>query len=100
MTRRRKMVGEGGMEKLLEESIATRFRTKTVDRRSLENVNVDTTVQEKAVAFPTDARLYHRMIEKLVKQAKQAKKCGVSLRQSYQRVAKKALVMSGRYFKE
>jgi transposase, IS5 family len=29
-------------------------------------VVVDTTVQEKAIAHPTDARLTHRAIEKLV----------------------------------
>lgn len=95
MTRWRKMLGDGKMEKLLEESIATGFRTGTVNRRSLENVNVDTTVQEKAIAFPTDARLYQRMLETLVKKAK---KRGVVLRQSYQRVSKIALVQSGRYF--
>ena len=95
MTRWRKMLGDEKMEKLLEESIATGFRTETVDRRSLENVNVDTTVQEKAVAFPTDARLYYQMLGKLTKKAKSL---GIELRQSYQRVAKIALVQSSRYF--
>ncbi len=95
MTRWRKMLGDGKMEKLLEKSIATGFRTGTVNRRSLENVNVDTTVQEKAIGFPTDARLYQRILEKLVKKAK---KRGVILRQSYHRMSKIALVQSGRYF--
>jgi len=34
--------------------------TKTVSAASLSVVNVDTTVQDKAIAFPTDARLYHK----------------------------------------
>jgi IS5 family transposase len=55
---------------------------------------VDTTVQEKAVAHPTDARLTHRAIEKLVDLAKRE---GVELRQSYLRVAKRAAIMVGRY---
>ena len=55
---------------------------------------VDTTVQPKAVAHPTDARLMHRAIEKLVGLAKRN---GVPLRQSYVRVAKRAAIMVGRY---
>ena len=55
---------------------------------------VDTTVQPKAVAHPTDARLMYRAIEKLVALAKRR---GVPLRQSYIRVAKQASIMVGRY---
>jgi IS5 family transposase len=95
MTRWRKMTGDVKMEELLKESIETGFRTRTITEKSLENVNVDTTVQEKAIAFPTDARLYHRMLEMLVKRARKA---GLELRQSYVRVAKKAWMNSGRCF--
>ena len=55
---------------------------------------VDTTVQPKAVAFPTDAKLMHRARERLVRLAK---KTGVELRQSYQRVGKYALIAHQRY---
>src|SRR5260221_1356115 len=51
--------------------------------KDLERVVVDTTVQPKAIAHPTDARLTHRAIEKLVALARDA---GVTLRQSYARV--------------
>jgi IS5 family transposase len=57
-------------------------------------VAVDTTVQPKAIAHPSDVRLLHRAIEKLVALAK---KEGVPLRQSYLRVAKRAAIMAGRY---
>lgn len=57
-------------------------------------MNVDTTVQDKAIAFPTDARLYHKARSALVRMAK---KMGVGLRQSYERVSKLALAKSGRY---
>ncbi len=57
-----------------------RPKTKAITPRSIESVNVDTTVQEKAVAYPTDARLYHSMRGKLVKLAK---RWGIDLRQSY-----------------
>jgi IS5 family transposase len=55
---------------------------------------VDTTVQPKAITHPTDAKLMYRAIVKL---AALAKREGVALRQSYVRVAKRALIMVGRY---
>jgi transposase, IS5 family len=55
---------------------------------------VDTTVQPKAIAFPTDAKLMHRARERLVRLAKQY---GVALRQSYERVGKYALIAHQRY---
>ena len=94
MTRWRKLIGEQGAEQLLAESIATGLKTKTIKPASLEKVNVDTTVQEKAVTFPTDARLYYKMREKLVRQAEHSQ---IKLRQSYRRVARRALIMVGRY---
>jgi IS5 family transposase len=60
MTRWRKKIGEQGAEKLLAESIAAGLRTQTIKPASLVQVNVDTTVQEKALDFPTDACLYYR----------------------------------------
>jgi len=47
-----------GVEKLLKEVLATAVRSGALSEKDLECVTVDTTVQEKAVAFPTDARLY------------------------------------------
>ena len=52
---------------------------------------VDTTVQEKAITHPSDARLTHRAIEKLVELAKREE---VELRQSYLRLAKHAAIMA------
>jgi hypothetical protein len=47
----------------------TGLKTKLIRKSDLERVNVDTTVQEKNVRHPTDARLYHRSIETLVRAA-------------------------------
>ena len=41
-------------------------KTGALATRDLERVVVDTTVQPKAIAHPTDARLMHRAIVKLV----------------------------------
>ena len=94
MTRWRKLIGEKGAEKLLAESIAAGLKTQTIKPASLDKVNVDTTVQEKAITFPTDARLYYKMREKLVRLAGHTQ---IKLRQSYRRLARRALVMVGRY---
>ena len=63
-------------------------RLEFIKVSEFKKVNVDTTVQEKNIRFPTDARLYDRLRERLVKEAKRS---GIDLRQSYERVAKKAL---------
>ena len=94
MNKWRKRVKSEGLEKLLEISIKTGIETGTIKREHLLKVNIDTTVQEKAIAFPTDANLYHECRKKLVAQAVAH---GVSLRQSYTRKSKRALIMQSRY---
>lgn len=79
---------------MLEESIKSGLREGFIKRTELKRVNVDTTVQEKNVRFPTDARLYDRMREKLVKAARER---GIKLRQSYKRNGKKALLKQNSY---
>jgi IS5 family transposase len=96
MTRFRQRIGEAGCEWLLQLTIEVGVQTKTVRPAHLQNVSVDTTVQPKAVAFPTDARLYLKGLRTLVRRAKQA---GVPLRQSYTRLAKAAFIQHGRYAK-
>ena len=90
----RKRIGPKGMEKLLQVTIETAKGKEYVTEEHLERVNIDTTVQEKAIAFPTDARLYHKARRILVRQAKRA---GIDLRQSYERLGKRAFIMQGRY---
>jgi len=79
---------------LLQERLSVAHKTEALATKDLERVAVDTTVQPKAIAHPTDARLMHRALEKLVDLAKRT---GVPLRQSYVRVAKRAVIMVGRY---
>jgi hypothetical protein len=54
-------------------------RTKAIETRDLERVVVDTTVREKAIAHPTDARLIHRAIEKLVDLARRGRQTAPEL---------------------
>src|SRR5882672_6857679 len=94
LSRWRQRLGEEQIAALLQESLAVAHRTGAIETKDLKRVVVDTTVQEKAIAHPTDARLTHRAIEKLVDLAKRK---GIELRQSYRRVAKRAAIMVGRY---
>ena len=79
---------------LIQESLSAATRTGAAKPSDFSKVIVDTTVQPKAVAFPTDAKLMHRARERLVRLAQ---KHGVRLRQSYARVGKRALMAYQRY---
>jgi len=94
MTKFRKRIGEAGAEELLKETIEAGLRLKAIKPYQLKRVNVDTTVQEKEVRYPTDSRLYDRSRERLVKAAKER---GIPLRQNYNFKAKHYLLMSHRY---
>jgi len=94
MTKWRNRVGADRLEELLKETIDLAVREKQVSVRDFRRVNVDTTVQEKNVTFPTDSKLLHKAVTKLVAAARVR---GIRLRQSYVRVAKKAAVKASRY---
>ena len=93
MTRWRKKIAAAGAEKLLEETLAAGLQLKLLQPADLQRVIVDTTVQERAVAFPTDAKLYDDMRRKLVRLAQQH---GLTLRQSYARCGRRMLHAVGR----
>nr|CCD32011.1 Transposase, IS4 family [Methylocystis sp. SC2] len=94
LTRWRQRMGEEKLVALLQESLAAATRAGAAKPSDFAKVIVDTTVQEKAIAFPTDAKLMHRARERLVRLAK---KHGVTLRQSYERIGKYALIAYQRY---
>ena len=82
------------LELLLAESLRVAHESGALRAKDLERVTVDTTVQPKAITFPTDAKLLHAAIKGL---NRLARKHGVRLRPSYVRVAKQAAMMAGRY---
>jgi IS5 family transposase len=94
LVRWRQRIGEEGCEWLLEHSIKAAIEAGLMKRQSLGTVVVDTTVQPKAIAHPTDSRLLNRAREQLVQAAQDA---GIPLRQSYARVGKAAEAQAGRY---
>ena len=79
----RKRLKEEGLEFLLSQSVALHPKAK-----SEKEVQIDTTVQEKNITFPTDAKLAKKVIDNCTKIAEFE---GIKQRQTYKRVAKQHL---------
>jgi IS5 family transposase len=94
MTRWRQRIGEEGVEWLLTETIEAGKRAGTMKGNDIKRVTVDTTVMEKNIAHPTDARLYETARRKLVGLAGEAR---IGLRQNYNRLAPRLAGQVGRY---
>jgi len=93
MSHWRKRIGDR-LDILLAETLRIACDTGALKKRDLARVTVDTTVQEKNVTFPTDAKLLNTAIQKL---GELAKINDVGLRQSYTRLATNAAMMAQRY---
>ena len=76
----RKRIGEEGVEKILKHSIELHGK----DAKD-KHVSVDTTVQEKSITYPTDAKLHKKIVDSCISIAK---KEGIKLRRSYVRTTK------------
>ena len=94
LTRWRGRIEEEGVEWLLTQTIRAGQKSGMIDGDSARRVAVDTTVMEKSIAYPTDARLYERAREQLVDLAQEAE---VELRQSYARLAPRLALQIGRH---
>lgn len=79
----RNRIGEQGMEIILSESI--RVNTDHDDEDHFDTAFIDSTVQEKNITYPTDAKLHKKMIKNVLKIV-HAK--GLPLRRSYTRTLK------------
>jgi IS5 family transposase len=93
LTHWRKRIGEEGVEWMLTQTIHAGQNSGVIDEGSARRVTLDTTVMEKTIAHPTDARLYERGREQQVVLAQEA---GVELRQSYARLAPRLALQVGR----
>lgn len=90
----RKRLGKDGHNILLGEILGLAMRVGFITRRELLKVNVDTTVQEKNIRYPTDSQLYHKCRVDLVNLAYAN---FIPLRQSYRRLGQGALSQANRY---
>ena len=94
LTRWRERLGEAGVEELLAQTIEAAKAMKAISVGDLRRIVVDSTVQEKAVAYPTDSRLLEVARRKLVSAARAQ---GIELRQSYRRTGPRLSQQAGRY---
>jgi|GEM_PF-1368856 len=72
MTKWRQRVGAEKLSELLGKTLALALCENQATEQELAQVNVDTTVQEKNVTYPTDSKLLHKAIVKLGQAAKKA----------------------------
>lgn len=77
----RKRIGKAGVDKILKHSVSLHGK----DSHD-KHVSVDTTVQEKNITYPTDAKQHKKIADKCVSIAV---KEGIELRRSYVRTTKK-----------
>ena len=79
----RNRIGKEGMEVILAESI--RVNTENDNKDHFNTAFIDSTVQEKNITYPTDAKLHKKIINRVLKIVREK---NLPLRQSYQRTLK------------
>jgi len=94
ISRFRRVLGEAGVEQLLKTTIEAAVDMGAVKKAEFERVIVDTTVQEKAIAHPSDSRLLEVAREKV---ARLAKRAGIQLKQTHEREGKTLRRRAGGY---
>jgi IS5 family transposase len=90
----RRLLGEEGVEELLAQTVNLAVSLKLIAASALATVVVDSTVQEKAVAHPTDSRLLETARAKLVEAAQGA---GIELKQTFAKEGRLLRFKAGRY---
>ncbi|MDZ4280616.1 MAG: IS5 family transposase [Hydrogenophaga sp.] len=90
----RRLLGEEGVEELLAQTVNLAVSLKLIPAAALATVVVDSTVQEKAVAHPTDSKLLETARAKLVAVAQDA---GIELKQTFAKEGRLLRFKAGRY---
>lgn len=90
----RKLLGEEGVEELLAQTINVAVQLQLISTQELRRVIVDSTVQSKAIAHPTDSRLLETARRKLVAAAKEA---GIAVKQTFAKEGQDLARKAGRY---
>ena len=83
MTKFHKRIGEKGAEKIFKLSLMV--NAKEITEKEMKQVMIDSTVQEKNITFPTDAKLYRKIIAKVLNISRKEE---ITLRRTYTREMK------------
>ena len=83
MTKFRKRIGEKGAEKIFR--ISLMVNGSEITEKEMKQVMIDSTVQEKNITFPTDAKLYRKIVDRVLKLSVRE---GIELRRTYTREMK------------
>ena len=83
LTKFRNRIGAGGVEKIFKLSLMV--NAEEITKKEMRLVMIDSTVQEKNITFPTDAKLYRKIIEKVLRMAERE---GIVLGRTYTREVK------------
>jgi IS5 family transposase len=94
MTRWRSRSGASGTGSMRKGILETGLKINPIRHSDFERINVDTTVQTKAIRYPSDARLCDRVRERLVKVAR---KKGLQIKHSYTSGGKRLVMKQSRY---
>ena len=90
----RRLLGEEGVEELLARTLEAAVALKLIAKKELSQIIVDSTVQEKAIAHPTDSKLLETARAKLVQAAKEE---GIELKQTFAKEGHLLGYKAGRY---
>ena len=94
ISRWRKRVAIEKLEKILQESLHVAYKTKALSTKDVHKIAVDTTVQEKAVDYPSEVQLF---LDGIIDLGRSAKKAGLRLKQNYRFIAKALAVKASGY---
>lgn len=90
----RQLLGDEGVEELLAQTINVAVELKLIAPSELSRVIIDSTVQHKSIAHPTDSRLLEVARAKLVQAAKDV---GIALKQTHAKEGAQLSRKAGRY---
>jgi transposase, IS5 family len=94
ISRWRKRVDLEKLEKILQESLYVAYSTKALSPSDVHKVAIDTTVQEKAVDYPNEIKLF---LDGILDLGRSAKRAGLKLKQNYRFIAKALAVKASGY---
>jgi len=94
MSNWRKRMGEEKLEKLISETLRVACEVGAMRVQDAQKVIVDSTVMEKNITHPTDAKSALKALQQLAKLCREHK---VSLRQTYEKEGKHLAIKVGRY---